>query len=180
MWSLRWNARAPTAQAWFSVAAAVHRGTWRTSRGPAKPIKGDVLAGALPAGVFCQRRPTENLPMRVYSLPMLMMLAVTVACPATPQLITAQKQAPAQPARISREENGCFLLEKWASAQGGARVSMNSYDPGRKEWVQQWVCCGGTFINIAGGLDTQDLMVLSDASITMNSSGDYPPRQQVL
>jgi hypothetical protein len=41
--------------------------------------------------------------------------------------------------RITREENGCVLVERWQSASGGTGQSYNYYDPAARRWKQLWV-----------------------------------------
>lgn len=60
---------------------------------------------------------------------------------------------------ISRQENGCLLLETWTSATGGSGQSYNFYDPGRGVWRQIWVSSFGT-IDYAGALNDAGQMVL--------------------
>ena len=53
---------------------------------------------------------------------------------------------------IRKLEQGCLLLENWASANGGTGTSMNYYDPARQMWVQVWVGLN-LLIDIEGGLE---------------------------
>jgi hypothetical protein len=41
--------------------------------------------------------------------------------------------------RISSEQNGCVLVERWQSAGGGTGQSYNYYDPAAQRWKQLWV-----------------------------------------
>lgn len=43
---------------------------------------------------------------------------------------------------ISKEENGCVLVERWRSAAGGTGQSYNYYDPAANKWKQLWVGLG--------------------------------------
>ena len=61
--------------------------------------------------------------------------------------------------RITAEENGCLIVERWTSAQGGTGQSYNYYDPGLKKWRQIWVSPGLT-IDYAGGLNDKGEMTL--------------------
>jgi len=54
--------------------------------------------------------------------------------------------------RITKEQNGCVLVERWAGSKGSTGVSLNYYDPGRGQWVQNWIGSGGSLIDIRGGL----------------------------
>lgn len=46
---------------------------------------------------------------------------------------------PAGRSSITVEQNGCAVIERWTSAQGGEGMSMNYYDPLKKRWRQHWV-----------------------------------------
>lgn len=60
---------------------------------------------------------------------------------------------------ISSEENGCLIVERWTSAQGGTGQSYNYYDPGTEKWRQVWVS-RGFVIDYDGGVDEDGAMVL--------------------
>jgi len=62
--------------------------------------------------------------------------------------------------RITSEENGCLILEKWTSTTGGTGQSYNFFDPGTKQWRQIWVSTGAV-IDYSGGLNDQGEMVLT-------------------
>jgi hypothetical protein len=51
---------------------------------------------------------------------------------------------------ISREENGCVLVERWRSAAGGTGQSYNYYDPSTGKWKQLWVG-SGILLHMEGG-----------------------------
>jgi hypothetical protein len=53
---------------------------------------------------------------------------------------------------ITREEQGCLLLERWRGVGGGTGTSMNYFDPMAGQWVQNWVG-SGVVIDIRGGLE---------------------------
>ena len=61
--------------------------------------------------------------------------------------------------RITREENGCLILERWTSASGNTGQSYNFYDPRVEAWRQVWVSQGIT-VDYKGGLDASGAMVL--------------------
>ena len=61
---------------------------------------------------------------------------------------------------ISKEEQGCLILENWTSSAGGTGTSMNYYNPLNRQWRQLWVSAGRYAIDIAGGL-SNDSMVMS-------------------
>ncbi len=61
---------------------------------------------------------------------------------------------------ITRQENGCVLVERWRGAKGSTGMSINYLDKTRDEWVQSWHAAGGYQIIISGGL-TDEGMLLS-------------------
>ena len=60
---------------------------------------------------------------------------------------------------ITIEENGCLLLERWTSAQGGTGQSYNYVDLATGKWRQVWVSAGAV-IDYEGGLDEDGAMAL--------------------
>ena len=53
---------------------------------------------------------------------------------------------------ITKEQDGCVLVERWAGAKGSTGVSLNYYDRDRSQWVQTYIGTGGSLIDIRGGL----------------------------
>jgi len=60
---------------------------------------------------------------------------------------------------ISREENGCLLVERWAGASGSTGQSFTFVDRAAGMWRQVWVSAGLT-LDIAGALNESGEMVL--------------------
>lgn len=52
---------------------------------------------------------------------------------------------------ISKEENGCVLVERWNSASGGTGQSYNYYDPADGKWKQVWIGLG-LLLHMEGGM----------------------------
>ena len=52
---------------------------------------------------------------------------------------------------ISKEENGCVLVERWRSAKGGTGQSYNYYDPSDGKWKQLWIGFN-ILLHMEGGL----------------------------
>ncbi len=61
---------------------------------------------------------------------------------------------------ITREQNGCVLMENWRGAQGGSGVSMNYFDQAKQQWVQMWTGSEGSQIHIAGGLKDGSMVLV--------------------
>ena len=60
---------------------------------------------------------------------------------------------------ISREENGCLLIERWTSVAGNTGQSYNFYNPDTDKWRQVWVS-SGAIIDYSGGLTEEGAMKL--------------------
>jgi hypothetical protein len=58
---------------------------------------------------------------------------------------------PAGENTISKEENGCAIVEHWRSANGGTGQSLNYFDPAANRWKQLWIGAGG-ILHMEGGL----------------------------
>ena len=62
---------------------------------------------------------------------------------------------------ITREHNGCTVLEQFHATQGPFEgSSFNWYDPAEGRWRQVWVDNSGTRLDLIGGIEG-DSMVLS-------------------
>lgn len=53
---------------------------------------------------------------------------------------------------ISKQEQGCVILENWRGESGSTGISLNYYNPVTREWRQVWVSAGRYAIDIVGGL----------------------------
>lgn len=62
--------------------------------------------------------------------------------------------------RITSEEDGCLIVERWTGASGGTGQSYNYVDRDTGLWRQVWVS-GGFTIDYSGGLDDDGAMVLT-------------------
>lgn len=51
---------------------------------------------------------------------------------------------------ISKEENGCAIVEHWRSANGGSGQSLNYFDPAANRWKQEWIGLG-LVLHMEGG-----------------------------
>jgi hypothetical protein len=55
---------------------------------------------------------------------------------------------------------GCALRERWSGSRGGHGTSLNSWSTIDRKWHQVWVDDSGTYLELAGGLEG-DRMVLT-------------------
>lgn len=74
---------------------------------------------------------------------------------------------------ITKEEQGCLVLEKWSSANGGTGQSYNYYDPARQKWRQVWVS-STAMIDYEGGLTETGSMKL-EGTITYLANAQTAP-----
>jgi hypothetical protein len=74
---------------------------------------------------------------------------------------------------ITSEENGCLILERWQSANGGTGQSYNFYNPATEKWRQVWISQGG-MIDYEGGLTESGSMKL-EGTITNVATGLQAP-----
>lgn len=75
--------------------------------------------------------------------------------------------------RITREENGCLILERWVSVSGGTGQSYNYYNPATEKWRQVWVGAGA-MIDYEGGLTPTGSMKL-EGTITYIGTAQTAP-----
>lgn len=56
--------------------------------------------------------------------------------------------------RITSEEGGCLLHERWTGGGATANTgrSLNAYDRGTRMWGRDWVGSGGDVLHLRGGL----------------------------
>ena len=79
--------------------------------------------------------------------------------------------------RISSQERGCLVLERWRGSSGGTGTSMNFYDPDQERWEQIWVGGGGgSLIRVAGGLSKDGSMRLEGTILYISTLTTYPFR----
>ncbi|MEL7454455.1 MAG: hypothetical protein AAGJ50_13895 [Pseudomonadota bacterium] len=74
--------------------------------------------------------------------------------------------------RITSEESGCVIVERWTSANGGTGQSYNYIDPATGNWRQVWVSAGLN-IDYEGGLTETGSMRL-EGTITYRSGAQFP------
>lgn len=74
---------------------------------------------------------------------------------------------------ITREEDGCLLVERWTGANGVTGQSYNFVDPATHNWRQVWISAGAV-IDYSGGLTESGSMRL-EGTITYQSGGPAIP-----
>ncbi|MEM1231076.1 MAG: hypothetical protein AAGI15_11100 [Pseudomonadota bacterium] len=74
--------------------------------------------------------------------------------------------------RITAEEQGCLLVERWRSTTGVSGQSYNFYDTATGRWRQLWVS-PGAIIDYAGNLDGDDMVL--EGTITNRAGGTTAP-----
>lgn len=68
---------------------------------------------------------------------------------------------------ITREYEGCLLVERWEGAGGGAGTSQNFYHKGDGRWHQNWIDSQANGpLWLVGGLDDDGSMVMTDVDPT--------------
>jgi hypothetical protein len=56
--------------------------------------------------------------------------------------------------RITREQGGCVVVERWRSSASSEGMSMNFFSPTTGRWHQTWVDNGGTVLQLVGTVDS--------------------------
>lgn len=68
---------------------------------------------------------------------------------------------------ITREYEGCLLVERWEGAGGGAGTSQNFYHKGDGRWHQNWIDSQANGpLWLVGGIDDDGSMVMTDVDPT--------------
>ena len=84
--------------------------------------------------------------------------------------------------KITREENGCLILETWESSNGGTGQSYNYYNPASEKWRQVWVS-PGLIIDYEGGLTETGSMKLvgtvtyGATKVQADFTGEWTPNE---
>lgn len=75
------------------------------------------------------------------------------------------RQAPQRPPsrnRISSREGGCVIVEEYETPGGYTGISLNFYDPNRRQWHQTWIDNGGAPILHSGGIVDGSMVLIDD------------------
>ncbi|MEQ8556965.1 MAG: hypothetical protein RIB03_01510 [Henriciella sp.] len=75
---------------------------------------------------------------------------------------------------ITKEEDGCLIVERWSGASGSTGQSYNYYDPGDGKWHQLWVSPGAV-IDYKGGINQRGHMML-EGEIKYRGGDTHPFR----
>jgi hypothetical protein len=65
---------------------------------------------------------------------------------------------------IRRDMDGCVITERFESATLKG-MSVSTYDPATKRWLQTWVDSNGSYMTFAGGLEGGRMALSRDATI---------------
>ncbi len=80
--------------------------------------------------------------------------------------VTTPKGQVAGTNKISKEENGCVIHEKWSNGSTGyTGTSLNFYNNVSGKWEQVWVDNAGTFLKLSGNR-IGNRMILSSKEFT--------------
>ena len=60
--------------------------------------------------------------------------------------------------RITSEQRGCVIIERWESVSGVGGMSMNYYEPQSGKWKQNWVS-PGAILEMSGGMQGSSLVM---------------------
>ena len=75
---------------------------------------------------------------------------------------------------ITKQENGCLLVERWESARGTTGQSYNYFDPGTEMWRQVWIS-PDVVIDYEGGPNQRGHMLL-EGTIKYRNGDTHPFR----
>ena len=75
--------------------------------------------------------------------------------------------------RITSEESGCLIVERWTSVSGGTGQSYNYYNPATQKWRQVWIGAG-SMIDYEGGLTATGSMKLEGAITYIGTAQTAP------
>lgn len=66
---------------------------------------------------------------------------------------------------ITREQQGCVLVERWTSGLGGTGTSFSFRDPGRDVWRQLWIDSTGNLAEYEGTFDRPGHLVMEARTV---------------
>jgi hypothetical protein len=87
--------------------------------------------------------------------------------------VTNPKGVPVGTSEITRQSEGCAIREQWLSAKGTGGMSINYYDPGDRQWRQDWVGGDGTILHLHGGMVGGAMVIFGEAT---GAKGPYQNR----
>jgi hypothetical protein len=64
---------------------------------------------------------------------------------------------------ITRVAEGCAIREQWTATRGTTGTSLNYYDPGDRQWHQDWVGGDGTILNLRGELKKSAMVLIGES-----------------
>ena len=77
---------------------------------------------------------------------------------------------------IQRMLRGCAIQETYSTDSGYTGESINWYDPERSLWRQTWIDNTGLVLELSGGLDEQERMVLQGPARTTSEASQVEDR----
>lgn len=63
---------------------------------------------------------------------------------------------------VSREADGCALLESWSGRNGVSGTSLNFYSRQSRQWHQLWVGGGGLVLRLSGEFDGESMVLAGE------------------
>jgi hypothetical protein len=75
--------------------------------------------------------------------------------------------------KISKQEEGCILIEKWTGSNGGSGTSMNYYDPSDSSWNQLWVNRSGNNLKLKGEYQDGQMVLKGVLKKNQNNTFSY-------
>jgi hypothetical protein len=79
--------------------------------------------------------------------------------------VTTKDGKPAGTDRITREFDGCVVVERWTGAHGTNGEALNSYMPETQQWQQSWGDNTGLTLHIVGKWNGK-AMVLAESHLS--------------
>jgi hypothetical protein len=78
--------------------------------------------------------------------------------------VTAKDGKPAGKDLVTRDYNGCVIIEHWRGAHGTNGEALNTYLPDSQQWQQSWADNTGLTLHLVGKLEG-NTMVLSEKHV---------------
>jgi hypothetical protein len=76
--------------------------------------------------------------------------------------VTDSSGNPMGRSEITREADGCGILEHWTGGDGISGTSINYYDRHDGRWHQDWVGGGGGVLHLSGGIEGKAMVMTGE------------------